>query len=321
MTDRNNTSKPVNRRRVLKMTGLATSALTIPGVTTAQSNSSSTATPTSSPEGDEPEITEEERREIKEKQKALEKQIREDSERVYQERHRKMMDAQRSGSGGPSTQDIVSSSTVPDLDCGGSVGIQQANWVNSNSSTWAQVGSWSNSYTQQSGLTNKAFAVTDAVAGDDLWAWAETGLVFDAKGTGRVKGTSQGFVRGQNYLKGCGAGYADAKLDYYLLGYNLTDGKVVDGPTNGTQTIEKFGVGVAGFPKNRNKSYSQSLEFDVEAGKRYLFVAKVYSTALAIGCWQAISDSDDKYEAVLDPADWNGYHQMYNMGLSWQSCR
>lgn len=293
------------RRKVLKTVGSTAAAL----------SSFSVVGAADSTRGDGESVkrkpTKEERRLMEKKRRKAEAEAREDSKRQYQA----TAEALRSG---VSTLDIVGE--VPTVGCSNSYGSNSATWVNGNSSTYAQVGSFTNSYTVTDGVTNKSAAICDALGGDDLWAWSEVGLVFDAAETGRLNCTAQGYVSGQNFaVVPCSAGVADGNTQFYLLGYNLTDGQVASGPSGGTTNIEQFGVDLFGTPKNVNRDYAQTLKLDVEAGKRYLFVAKVRTTSFAVGCAQGVADADEKYNALVT-ADWDGYHQMYNMGLSYNSC-
>lgn len=304
-------SKSNTRRNFIKSVGVVGGVASLPSLTR--------AAPDSEFEPRKP--TKSERRKMEKGSAELAEKVRLDSEREYQKKHEAM---ESTTSGGLTTQTVISGSSVPSLGCSDSYGTQNANWVNSNESGPRQIGSWSNGYTETGGAINKAFAVSDAPALGDQWAWAETGVVFDTEDSGRLKCTCNGYIRGQNYLQYFGGNVGDAKLHFFLLGYNLTDGKAANGPTNGTRTIEKFGINALGLPKSKSRSYSDSLEIDVDANKRYLFVAKVYSTAwiLSSGGGRAVSDADDKYNSASTPGgDFDGYHQMYDMGLSWNSCR
>ncbi len=307
----NEKSEKFQRRRFLKSIGTAAGVVSVPGIAGATSKKEG---PKGESEKRKP--TKEERRLMRKKREKAEEEMWQDSKQSYRQRYEKMMSAK---SDSVTTSDVIGN--VPSLGCNDSYGTQEANWEDNGNNDWAQVGSFNNAYTTTSGLTNKAHTVCDAVAGDDLWARSETGIVFDTETSGRLECTASGYVKGQNFAYvPCGTGVANANLDFHLLGYNLTDDKIAEGPSGGKVIIDKFGVDLFGYPKNVNRSYNQALKLDVKANKRYVFVAKVFGSSTAVGCARGVSDADEKYDAALDPADWQGYHQMYNMGLSWNSC-
>ncbi|WP_133305084.1 hypothetical protein [Halonotius pteroides] len=203
---------------------------------------------------------------------------------------------------GVSTQDVIGS--IPSIGKNESYATQSANWE-AGDYKFDIPPAFAEYDTKTSGVVNKAFAgaYINYIGADNPWAWAETGLRFDVKDSGRFEVSSRGQYAGELVASGTAA--SEIEFNIHLI--DLTDEEEVL-----RLRIWNQGSLIVPIPgQTRDEAYRISGEADLTADHSYLLVPRVRTSAVVIGTGSAQSN------AWTGRWNFDGFFQWFNLSLSW----